>query len=70
LNLGDHPLISRIPADGLEAFAFDALNRVEQPVGMIVLQVTLDAFRAEPAFVEGELLPRLEADDAIVLRKV
>ena len=41
----------------------------KQAVGMIVLQVALDAFRAEPAFVERKFLPRLEPDDLVVLNQ-
>ena len=44
-----------------------ALQRVEQPVGVAVLQVALDALGAELALVERELVPRLEADDLVVL---
>ena len=66
LNLGDRAVERRIPADRTEPFAFDALDRIEQTVGMVVLQIALDALRAEPAFVEGKFLPRLEADNAIV----
>ena len=40
---------------------------VEETVGMVVLKVALDALGTEHALVEGELLPRLEADDLIVL---
>ena len=44
-----------------------ALVGAEQAVGMGPLQIALDALGTEHAAVEGELLPRLEADDLIVL---
>ena len=40
---------------------------MQQPVGMRLLQVALDALRTQHALVEGKLLPRLEADDVVVL---
>ena len=43
------------------------LERREQPVRMRALQVSLDALRAQHAAVEREVLPRLEADDLVVL---
>ena len=43
-----------------------AQQRIEQPVGMVALQVALDALGAEHAVVEGEFLPRLEADHVVV----
>ena len=42
-------------------------RRREQPVGVRALQVALDALGAEHAAVEREILPRLEADDLVVL---
>ena len=44
-----------------------ALERVQQAIGMAALQVALDALRAELALVERELVPRLEADDLVVV---
>jgi hypothetical protein len=44
-----------------------ALERVEQAVGVGVLQVALHALGAQLALVERELVPRLEADDLVVL---
>ena len=44
-----------------------APQRGEQPVGVRALQVALHALRAEHAAVEREVLPRLEADDLVVL---
>ena len=43
-----------------------AHQRIEQPVGMIGLQVALHAFRAEHAAIERELFPRLEPDHLVV----
>src|SRR5690606_19882738 len=42
-----------------------AHQRVEQPVGVVVLQVALDALRAELPPVEGEVVAGLEADDPV-----
>jgi hypothetical protein len=42
---------------------------MEPAVGVIVLEVALDALRAELPLVEGELLPRLDADDLLVLHR-
>ena len=41
-------------------------QRRGQAIGMRALQVALHAFRAQHAAVEGELLPRLEADHLVV----
>src|SRR5262249_12296924 len=67
LDLARGAIERGIPFDRAEAFTFDALERREQPIGMLVLHVALDAFRAEHAAVERELFPRLEADDLVVL---
>ena len=50
-----------------EAPALDALERRQQPVRVLVLQVALHALGTELPAVEGELLPGLEADDLLVL---
>src|SRR5690606_4098785 len=39
----------------------------EQAIGMRLLQVSLDALRAQHPLVEGELVPVLDADDGVVL---
>ena len=39
----------------------------EQAIGVRALQVALDALGTEHAVIERELLPRLEADDLVVL---
>ena len=44
-----------------------ALERIEQAVGVGVLQVALDALGAQLALVERELVPGLEADDLVAL---
>src|SRR5688572_3810412 len=36
---------------------------------MVVLHVALDSLRAEPPFIEGELLPGLEANDPVILHE-
>ena len=40
---------------------------VEQPIGMRLLQVALDAFRAHHPLVEREFVPRLHANHEVVL---
>jgi hypothetical protein len=65
-DLADGRCECLFPADGFEAFAFDALKGAEETVGVVVLKVTLDTLGAEFASVEWELLPRLEANDLIV----
>ena len=54
-----------VPARGAKAVGA-ANERREQAVGVIVLHVTLHAFRAELALVDGEFFPRLEPDDLVV----
>ena len=44
-----------------------AHERRQQAIGVLVLHVALHALRAELALVERKLLPRLEADDLLVL---
>jgi hypothetical protein len=44
-----------------------ARERREQTIRVFVLQIALDALGAELAAVEREVLPRFEADDALVL---
>ncbi len=58
-----------VPRDRTEAARCRrvAFERFEQPVGVRVLQVALDALRAELPLVERELVPRFEADDFLVL---
>ena len=50
----------------LRETAVGAEQRIEQPVGMIRLQVTLDALRAQHSAIEREILPRLEADHVVL----
>src|SRR5439155_588473 len=71
-NPGDglgHLLDGAVVGDGPEAARRTgvALVGAEQTVGVRALQVALDALGAEHAAVEGEVLPRLEADDLIAL---
>ena len=66
LDFRDRSAERVLPIRAPEAGAFGSLERIQQPVGMIVLQVALDAFRTKPAFVERELFPRFEADDLVV----
>src|SRR5262250_1327258 len=56
-----------VPSDRAKALAFDADERAAQPIRVLVLHVPLDTLRAELAAIERELLPRLEADDLLVL---
>ena len=56
-----------VPVDRLEAARLVANERRQQPIRMLVLHVALHALGAELPLVEGELLPRLEADDLLVL---
>ena len=56
-----------LPTRALEAGTVDPLQREKQPVRVVVLQVTLNAFRAEASLVEGELFPGFEADDLVAL---
>ncbi len=44
-----------------------AFHRMQQPVRVTALEVALDTFRAELAFVERELVPRFEPDDRVVV---
>ena len=69
LDLGDDAVEGVVPARGPEPVGRRrvALERVEEPVGVVALQVALDALGAELALVERELVPRLEADDLVVL---
>src|SRR5262249_3759982 len=57
-----------VPRDRAEPPA-RAHQRFEEAIGVVVLQVALDPLGAESALVEGELLPRLDADDALVLHQ-
>ncbi len=43
------------------------VQRGQQAVGVRALQVTLDALGAEHPPVEGKVIPRLKADDFVVL---
>src|SRR6185312_2646702 len=44
-----------------------AFPRVDQPVRMALLQITLHAFWAEHPAIEREVVPRLDPDDRVVL---
>lgn len=55
-----------LPIGALKAGSLGSLDRMQQPVGMIVLEVTLNAFGAKPALVVRELFPGLETDDLVV----
>jgi hypothetical protein len=55
-----------LPIGALKAGSLGSLERMQQPVGMIVLEVTLNAFGAKPALVVRELFPGLETDDLVV----
>src|SRR5262249_32315941 len=55
-----------VPRDRREAVA-GASQWLQQPVWMTALEVALHALGAELAFVERELVPRLEADDFVVM---
>jgi hypothetical protein len=68
-DLGDNAIHCRVPADIPKTLAFDAFHGFHEAVGMVILQVALDAFRAKPAFVEGKFLPRLEAHHLVVLHQ-
>ena len=57
-----------VPRDAAEAAA-GAHERVEQAVGVVVLEIALDALRAELSLVERELLPGLDADHPLVLHE-
>src|SRR5206468_10736683 len=57
-----------VPRDRAEAVG-GAHERVEQAVGVVVLEIALDALRAELSLVERELLPRLDADHPLVLHE-
>jgi hypothetical protein len=39
---------------------------MQQPVGMIILEVALDTLRTKPAFVVREFFPRFETNDLVV----
>jgi hypothetical protein len=41
-------------------------QRIQQPIGMIVLQIPFDPLRAQLAAIEWELFPRFEANDLLV----
>ncbi len=66
LDLADDAAKRRVPGDRLEAFARDALQRILEPVRVLVLHVALYALGAELAAIEGKVLPRLKADDLVV----
>ena len=59
--------IQRFIPCGFAKTVVRADQRREQPVGMFVLQVALDALGAEHAAIDRELFPRLEADDLVVV---
>ena len=44
-----------------------ANERGQQPVGMFVLEITFHALRAQHPAVDGELFPRFEPDDFVVV---
>ena len=56
----------KVCGDGMTPRAIGSLERMQQPVGMIVLEVALDTFWTKPAFVVRELFPRFETDDLVV----
>ena len=63
-----HDVERLVPRDRGEA-ASGADERTGQAIGVVVLQVALDALRAELPLVEGEFLPRLDADHALVFHR-
>ncbi len=68
LDLARGPVERRVPVDRLKAAArLVACERRQQAIRMLVLHVALHALRTELPLVERELLPRLEADDLLVL---
>ena len=68
-DLRDRAVERMVPGHGPEPVGSRrvALERIEEPVGVGVLQVALDALGAQLPLVEGELVPGLEADDLVVL---
>src|SRR6185295_4496557 len=55
-----------VPSRDSEPFCIVAQQGVEETIGVAALHVPLHALGTEHAAVEGKLLPRLEADDAVV----
>ena len=66
LNLSNRPLECVLPTRARKAGAFRSLNRIKQPVGVVVLEITLNPFRTETAFVEREFFPRFKTDHLVV----
>ena len=67
LDLARRSVERGVPVDRLEAARLVAGERRQQPIRVLVLHVALHALGAELPLVERELLPRLEADDLLVL---
>ena len=69
LDGGGHAIDGRLVGEGAKSLRRGriALVGVQQAIGMRALQVALDALGAQHAAIERELVPRLEADDLIVL---
>ena len=68
-DLADHLVESSAPRDRSKPArgGWVAFHRLQQPVGVIALQVPFDALRAQLAFVERKLVPRFEADHLVVV---
>ena len=67
LDLARRSIERRVPVDRLEAARLVAGERRQQAIRVLVLHVALHALGAELPLVERERLPRLEADDLLVL---
>ena len=67
LHLASRAVQRGVPVDRTKPVRLVAHQRCPQPIGMLVLQVALHPLGAELAAIEGKLLPRLEADNALVL---
>ena len=59
--------VQRLVPGRLLKTRFRPNKRMQQPVGMLVLHVTLHALGTELSLIERKIFPRLEADNLVVL---
>jgi hypothetical protein len=58
---------SVVPRDWFEANTLFALEWLQQPVRVIILEIPLYPFWTEPSLVKREFLPRIKANDSVIL---